>query len=198
METPKMREAILSKARQEAQELVDEARSRAGDMVLKAEEQWRQRFETEKQRLLSDSRREAARIIAQADLRARQELLKEKDGIIREMISRVKQRLTGNTPETGTLSHLIEEAVDAFQSDQPLKIKTAGKDIAKVRDIVSRDPKLKERVADVQETVCMGGVISESADGMVSVDNTFDTRLEMLIPKLMPRVGDILFGDGRQ
>ncbi len=198
METPKMREAILSKARQEAQELVDEARSRAGEMARRAEEQWRQRFETEKQRLLSDSRREAARIIAQAELRARQELLKEKYDIIREMISRVKQRLTGNAPEAGTLSHLIGEAVDAFQSDQPLMIKTAGKDVAKVKDIVSRDPKLKERITDVQETICMGGVVSESTDGRVSVDNTFDTRLEMLIPKLMPQVGDILFGDGRQ
>ena len=197
METPKMREAILSKARQEAQELVDEARSRAGEMVLRAEDQWRQRFETEKQKLLSDSRREAARIIAQADLRARQELLKEKDGIIKEMISRVKQKLTGNTPEAGTLSHLIGEAVDAFQSDQPLMIKTAGQDVAKVKDIVSRDPKLKDRITGVQVIVCMGGVTTESIDGKVSVDNTFDTRLEMLIPKLMPRVGDILFGDGR-
>ncbi|HPD21652.1 MAG: V-type ATP synthase subunit E [Desulfomonilia bacterium] len=198
MEVPNMREAILSKARQEAQELVEEARSRAAEMVLRAEEQWRQRFETEKQRLLSDSRREAARIIAQAELKARQELLKEKDDIIKEMIGRVRQRLIGNTTETGTLSHLIGEAVDAFQSDEPLKIKTAGKDIQKVREIISCDPKLKERIAEVQETACMGGIICESVDGKVSVDNTYDTRLEMLIPKLMPRVGDILFGDGRQ
>ena len=97
MEVPNMREAILSKARQEAQELVEEARSRAGEMVLRAEEQWRQRFEIEKQRLLSDSRREAARIIAQAELKARQELLKEKDDIIKEMIGQVRQRLIVNT-----------------------------------------------------------------------------------------------------
>lgn len=198
METPKMRDAILSKARQEARDLLNEARSRAGDRVLKAEEQWRQRFETEKQRLLSDSRREAARIIARADLKARQELLKEKDDIIKEMIGRVRKSLTDNAPETGALSHLINEAVGAFQSEQPLKIKTAGKDMAKVKEIISRDPKLRKRITDVQEIACMGGVISESLDEKVSVDNTFDTRLEMLIPKIMPQVGDILFGDRRQ
>jgi len=37
METPKMREAILSKARQEAQILIDEAKSKAGEVVGKAQ-----------------------------------------------------------------------------------------------------------------------------------------------------------------
>jgi len=195
METPKMREAILSKARQDAQAVIHDAQTKAAEMVRKADEQWRQRFEAEKQRLLSESRREAARIIAQADLKARQELLKEKDAIIREMVERIKQRLTGNTTETKTLKHLIDEAVGAFQSDQPLKIMVSGKDIGRVKEIVARSPELKGRITDVGETPCMGGVVCESVDGMVSVDNTFDTRLKMLIPKVMPEVGKMLFGD---
>ncbi|HNU74790.1 MAG TPA: ribonuclease Y, partial [Deltaproteobacteria bacterium] len=109
METPKMREAILSKARQEAQILIDEAKSKAGEVVGKAQEQWERRLEAEKKRLLSESRRGAARIIAQADLKARQEILKEKDSIIREMIGKVKERLTENTSETSTLERLITD-----------------------------------------------------------------------------------------
>ena len=195
METPRMREAILSKARQEAQALIEDARTKAGEMVVKADEQWRQRFEAEKKRLLSESRREAARIIAQADLKARQELLKEKDSIIKEMIGRVKERLTGNTSETSTLERLIGEAVGAFESEQPLKIMASGKDIRRVKDIVSGDPALKDRITGVSEAACMGGVICESVDGRVSVDNTFDTRLQMLIPRMLRQVGKILFGE---
>lgn len=193
-----MREAILSKARQEAQALIEEAQSKAGEMVGKAGDQWQQRFEAEKKRLLSESRREASRIIAQADLKARQELLKEKDSIIKEMIGRVKERLTGNASETSTLERLIGEAVGAFESEQPLKIMTSGKDIGRVKDIVFRSPELKDRITGVEETPCMGGVVCQSIDGRVSIDNTFDTRLQMLIPKLMPRVGKVLFGDHRQ
>ncbi|HOE74119.1 MAG TPA: V-type ATP synthase subunit E [Deltaproteobacteria bacterium] len=195
METPKMREAILSKARQEAQILIDEAKSKAGEVVGKAQEQWERRLEAEKKRLLSESRREAARIIAQADLKARQEILKEKDSIIREMIGKVKERLTGNTSETSTLERLITEAVDAFESDQALKIMASGKDIKRVREIVAASPVLKDRITGVSEAACMGGVICESVDGKVSVDNTYDTRLQMLIPRILPQVGKVLFGE---
>jgi len=190
-----MREAILSKARQEAQILIDEAKSKAGEVVGKAQEQWERRLEAEKKRLLSESRREAARIIAQADLKARQEILKEKDSIIREMIGKVKERLTGNTSETSTLERLITEAVDAFESDQALKIMASGKDIKRVREIVAASPVLKDRITGVSEAACMGGVICESVDGKVSVDNTYDTRLQMLIPRILPQVGKVLFGE---
>jgi len=190
-----MREAILSKARQEAQILIDEAKSKAGEVVGKAQEQWERRLEAEKKRLLSESRRGAARIIAQADLKARQEILKEKDSIIREMISKVKERLTENTSETSTLERLITEAVDAFESDQALKIMASGKDIKRVREIVAASPVLKDRITGVSEAACMGGVICESVDGKVSVDNTYDTRLQMLIPRILPQVGKVLFGE---
>jgi len=190
-----MREAILSKARQEAQILIDEAKSKAGEVVGKAQEQWERRLEAEKKRLLSESRRGAARIIAQADLKARQEILKEKDSIIREMIGKVKERLTGNTSETSTLERLITEAVDAFESDQALKIMASGKDIKRVREIVAASPVLKDRITGVSEAACMGGVICESVDGKVSVDNTYDTRLQMLIPRILPQVGKVLFGE---
>ena len=195
METPKMREAILSKARQEAQILIDEAKSKAGEVVGKAQEQWERRLEAEKKRLLSESRRGAARIIAQADLKARQEILKEKDSIIREMIGKVKERLTENTSETSTLERLITEAVDAFESDQALKIMASGKDIKRVREIVAASPVLKDRITGVSEAACMGVVICESVDGKVSVDNTYDTRLQMLIPRILPQVGKVLFGE---
>jgi len=71
----------------------------------------------------------------------------------------------------------------------------SGKDIRRVKDIVSGDPALKDRITGVSEAAFMGGVICESVDGRVSVDNTFDTRLQMLIPRMLPQVGKILFGE---
>jgi vacuolar-type H+-ATPase subunit E/Vma4 len=195
MEDPGMREAILSRARQEAGALLEDARKRADETVRKAAEQQRQRSEAQRRRLLSDASREASRIIAQAELRSRQELLKEKDAIIGEMLERLRRLIIGTAPRTETLAHLISEAVGAFQSDEPLKILTLARDLNAVKGIVQSDPGLRDRITGVEEARCMGGVICESADGQVSVNNTFDTRIEMLVPKMMPRVGGLLFGD---
>jgi len=85
--------------------------------------------------------------------------------------------------------------VDAFESDQALKIMASGKDIKRVREIVAASPVLKDRITGVSEAACMGGVICESVDGKVSVDNTYDTRLQMLIPRILPQVGKVLFGE---
>ena len=145
METPKMREAILSKARQEAQILIDEAKSKAGEVVGKAQEQWERRLEAEKKRLLSESRRGAARIIAQADLKARQEILKEKDSIIREMIGKVKERLTENTSETSTLERLITEAVDDFESAQDFTVMAPGTYMHRDREIILQRSHFKKQ-----------------------------------------------------
>jgi vacuolar-type H+-ATPase subunit E/Vma4 len=60
---------------------------------------------------------------------------------------------------------------------------------------VEENESLKKQIAEIVEFDCLGGVMAESMDGMVSIDNTFDMRLEMLTPKILPRIGRDLFGD---
>jgi vacuolar-type H+-ATPase subunit E/Vma4 len=39
----------------------------------------------------------------------------------------------------------------------------------------------------------LGGVIAEDVEGKLRIDNTYETRLEMLLPKLLPKISKELF-----
>jgi vacuolar-type H+-ATPase subunit E/Vma4 len=88
--------------------------------------------------------------------------------------------------------------VEAFESEEKLRILVSPRDIAIARKLVKGDDGLNKQIAEVVERDCLGGVIAESMDGMVNIDNTFDVRLGMLMPKIMPELGSKLFGETKQ
>jgi V/A-type H+-transporting ATPase subunit E len=198
METDKIRAAILEKAHKEAEEIVANAKTKAKDLMAHAKQQKEQRFEEEKKRIISEAQREASRILAQSSLKARQEILKEQDAVINEIIAKTKENLAEKTAEAKAFAILIREAVDAFESKEKLRLFVSPRDVAIVRKVVEGDDGLKEQIAEVAERDCLGGVIAESMDGMVCIDNTFDVRLGMLTPKIMPELGSKLFGETKQ
>lgn len=198
METDKIRAAILEKAQGEAEEIIASARVKAEELITNGKEQKKKRFEEEKNRVISEARREASRILAQSSLKARQAILKEKDDVINEIIARVKEDLAGKAMDESVLIHLIGETVQAFETENKLRLLVSPKDIVVARKVVEENESLKEQIAEIVEFDCLGGVMAESMDGMVSIDNTFDMRLEMLTPKILPRIGRDLFGDNEK
>jgi V/A-type H+-transporting ATPase subunit E len=198
METDKIRAAILEKAQKEAEEIVANAKAKAKDLMAHAEEQKKKRAEEEKNRIISEAQREAARILAQSSLKARQEILKEQDAVINEIIAKTKENLAEKKTGKKAFAILIREAVEAFESDEKLRILVAQRDVSTARKVVEETDDLKKQVAEVVEYDCLGGVIAESMDGMVSIDNTFEVRLGMLTPKIMPDLGEKLFGEDKR
>jgi len=53
---------------------------------------------------------------------------------------------------------------------------------------------LASRIAEIKGLDCAGGAVAESTDGKVSIDNTYETRLEMLLPQIVPEISRELFG----
>ncbi|MBW2598612.1 MAG: hypothetical protein JRC53_01820 [Deltaproteobacteria bacterium] len=198
METDKIRAAILEKAHKEAEEIVANAKAKAKDLMADAKEQQKKRLEEEKNRIISEAKREASRVLAQSSLKARQEILKEQDAVINEIIARTKEDLAKETTDEKAFATLIREAIEAFESEEKLRILVSPKDVAIARKVVEGDDALNKQIAEVAEHDCLGGVIAESMDRMVSIDNTFDVRLEMLTPKIMPELGSKLFGETKQ
>ncbi|GAJ19995.1 unnamed protein product, partial [marine sediment metagenome] len=89
---------------------------------------------------------------------------------------------------------LIEEAIDALKTEDKVRLLVSPKDLSIIREVIEKNSRLKEKITEVNEIDCMGGILVETIDGMVSIDNTFDTRLEMLMPKILPEIGKKLFG----
>ena len=188
----KISEAILGKVKAEAQDIIEEAEEKARERIEKAKGQQEARLEEEKNKLIEEAKEEATRILAQSSITARQELLLAKTRIIDEIISTVKKTLSGISSDEGSPLNLIKEAINALGIDKA-RIYVSPKDVSIVRKSLKGDKQLADRISEIREFDGSGGVIVEDIDGKIRIDNTYDTRLEMLLPKLLPEIGKELF-----
>jgi len=188
----KISEAILDKVKNEATQIIKAAEEKAWQEIEKAEKQKEIKFEEEKQKTLEEAEQEAARILAQASIKARQELSRAKAEVIDEIVSKVKTTLLELSSDEGSLLNLIKEAIAALGADQ-VRLYVSPKDMGTVQKLIKGDPGLAGKIMEIKESDCSGGVIAESADGKTSIDNTCDTRLEMLLPQILPEIGQELF-----
>ena len=188
----KISEAILDKVRTEAQDIVKEAETRAKERVERAKRQQEATLEEEKNKLIEEAKEEATRILAQSSITAHQELLLARTRMIDEIISRVKKTFSGISSDESSPLSLIKEAINALDIDKA-RIYVLPKDVSIVRKLVARDKKLAARISEIREFDGTGGVIVEDIDGKIRIDNTYDTRLEMLLPQLLPEIGKELF-----
>ncbi len=188
----KISEAIVSKVRAQAQNIINEAEERAREEIEKARKQREIKLQEEKRRMLEEAEEEAARILAQASVRARQELLRAKADVVAKMINRVKQALSGISSDERLSSSLIKEAMDGLDADKG-RIYVSPEDVSTVRKLLERDEELASKIMEVRQVDCTGGVIAEDIEGKFRIDNTYETRLEMLLPKLLPQINKELF-----
>lgn len=194
METKEIREAILKKARDEAAQIVAEAQSRTGAMIEQARDQKKKLLEEEKEKRIAEARREAAKTLAQSTLKERQTVLREKDDIIKTIITHTRRELEKSALSPVQAALLLKEIIEAFERDGKIRLYVAPKDRETIGNVVESDNDFKEKVADINEKDMLGGIIAETTDGMISIDNSFERRLEMLIPKILPEIGHTLFG----
>ncbi len=189
----KISEAILDKVKIEAQQIVVEAEEKALQEVEKAEKQLETKFEVEKRKTIEDAETEAARIQAQAVIKARQELTSVKAGIIDRIVSSAKTSLVTISGDDSSLLSLIKEGIAALGVDKA-RIYVSPKNINAVQQFLKKDKELAGGIVEIKEADCTGGIIAESIDGKLRIDNTYDTRLEMLLPIILPEISKELFG----
>jgi V/A-type H+-transporting ATPase subunit E len=188
----KISEAILSKVRREADDIIRAAEEKAQQEVAKAQKQRESRFEEEKLERMEQAEEEAARILAQASIKARQEVLSAKADIIDEIIARVKGALERVSSDEGAKLGLIQEALKGLGVDKA-RVYVSPKDLGEVKRLLKADRELGGRIVEIREFDCRGGVIAEDIEGKVRIDNTYETRLELLLPRILPQLEEELF-----
>jgi len=190
----KIGEAILDKVKAEANGIIKEAEDKASQEIEQAKKQQVVRLEEEKGRMLRQAGDEATRIEAQATVQARQELSRAKADVINEIISRVRKELAAASGSEGSLASLLKEATASLGPGKG-RAYLSAKDGSAVKRLLAKDKELAARIAEVKEYNCIGGVIVEDIDGKIRIDDTYETRLEMLLPRLLPEIGRELFSD---
>lgn len=190
----KISETILEKVRKEAQQIIEKANEEALKEIQKAEKQAKAKYDEEKQKVVGEAEREAARILAQSQIKARQKLAMAKAEIIEKVTAAVKGSLEKVSDRQNSLVNLIREAVDGLNVDKAV-VYVSANDISIAKSAVKADKALANKIAEIKEGKFNGGTIAETPDGMIRVDNTYATRLKMLLPRIIPEIQRTLFSD---
>jgi V/A-type H+-transporting ATPase subunit E len=188
----KISEAVVGKVKLDAQGIIKEAEKKAQEELEKAKRQREARFEEAKAKMLGETREEAARILAQASIKARQQLSTAKADAVAGIVAGARKELSRISTEESYFLNLAREAVAALGGNKG-RIYVAPKDVAAARKSLETDKELSGKILEVREVNCLGGVIAEDSEGKLRIDNTYETRLEMVLPKLLPRISKQLF-----
>ncbi len=186
-------EAVVDKVREEAQRLVSEAEEEAKKELGKAQALRADRLETEKKRLLAEAGEEAARITAQNAMSSRQKTASAKSAVLDEIVRKARENLQKSATTHEQLAQLIRDAVAGLGTADKVFLSVAKKDLDMAREIVKSDKALASRVLEVRVINSEGGVVIENESRSLGVDNTYFTRLQMLLPRVLPEISKELF-----
>lgn len=188
----KIRDAIISKVEAEAGDIAVEAKEKGQEEIEKAKRQRELRFDEERRRLLGEAEEEVARILAQASIQARQQLSSAKADAIARAVHEARQELSRSSSDQTALLRLIREAVAGLSADKA-RIYVSPSDVGTVRRFLETDEELSRTIVEIRESNFLGGAIAEDIEGKFRIDNTYETRLEMLLPRLLPEINEKLF-----
>jgi V/A-type H+-transporting ATPase subunit E len=188
----KISEAVVSKVKLDAQNLIKEAEKKVQEELEKAKKQREAQFEEVRVKMLGEAEEEAARILAQASIKARQQLSSAKADTIAKIIDGARKELSRTAIDESYFLNLIKEAVEGLRVDKA-RIYVSPKDVNTVKRVVEADKEFSSKIVEVRDSDCLGGVIAEDVEGKLRIDNTYETRLDMLLPKLLPEISKELF-----
>ena len=185
-------EAVVSKVSLDARSITNEAEEKAREEIERAKKQRDAKFEQERARVLAEAEQEAARILAQASIKARQMISSAKAEAVAKITDGARKELSGTSTAQSNLMSLVREAVGGLGTDKA-RIYLSPKDVSTAKEALQADKELSAKILEVREIDCLGGVIAEDSEGKLRIDNTYETRLEMALPKLLPRISEELF-----
>jgi len=174
------REEIIEAAESEADEIVAEAEADAEATLEAAEEEVEEEIERERDQTLSGAKLEAK----QKRLEARRDALES----VRETVEERIAGLEGDEREELTAA-LVEAAAPEFDDDATVRVYGRAEDEELLGDVLAD----YDDWSYAGERDCLGGVVCESDQSHVRVNNTFDSVLDSVWEENIRDVSDILF-----
>lgn len=183
-----LREAVLKRANEEAERLLASARVSAKKIIEEAKERKKAIIEAEKKRAVAEVNFDAR--IAEAKLRARLLVSKARYELVSRTISQALEVLKTLPPETRSMSlrNLLEEAIKEVESSlgvlSKLVVYVSDKDLELVKGVAEELAQLHRLELELRTTQISGGVIVEDPEGRVRIDNSYDSRTNLLISRI--------------
>ena len=195
----KLHNRILSDAKLKADETIREAQAKADQIIAEA----RQRAQREADELLAKAKLEAEAVrrnILSSKVRAnRLRILDEKNRIVQEVLGAVEEKLSNIAKSSRfgeTAQRFVAEAVKAVDSDQPVvRLGFKGSSKQNLDNVSKVLPKGSKLVFEEDPVDGLGGVVASDAEGRVTFNNSFRSRLERLDSQLLRLIASTIFGE---
>ncbi len=192
-EIERLREAILEQARNEAERIVKDAEERAKQIIEEAKRRKEEEIAEARKRVLEEVGYEAR--ISEAKIRARHIVAKAKNEVLEELRKRVLEELSTLpvTMRRESLRKLLQEVLASGAVQGSVRIYVSKRDVREVENVV-RELGVESRVIEIVPTDIVGGVIVESGDGLVRIDNSYEARLDTYLRTRASQIARELFG----
>jgi len=191
--------AIMTEARGEAEQVLAEAKSKADATLKHAQE----RANAERKEILERAKQEAERIrsqkIASTQLKARTLQLESREKLLNKVYTTAFQELPSIQQWTDyeeIARNLLREAINQLRSDD-VQIRADDRTMAhfsdRFLDELSRELNVQIKRGDPLTKAT--GVIVETSNGRVQIDNTLETRLQRMWNEMRSPVYHRLMGE---
>jgi V/A-type H+/Na+-transporting ATPase subunit E len=191
--------AILTEARDEAEQIRAEAREKAEAIRRRAQEQ----AEQERKAILDRAREDAERLrgqsVATAQLKSRSLQLTNREQLLDRVFKTVRERLPElqKRPDYEEIAaQLLREALVQLRVDKAqVRADKTTQHILKRGVLRDLSKELKGQFDSSEQLEEGTGIIVDAADGKLNYDNTLETRLQRLESTLRAAVYKILIGE---
>jgi V/A-type H+-transporting ATPase subunit E len=184
-------EDIRDEARARAEEIREEGERRAEEIITEAEadaDEIREQAEQDVERTIEQEREQE---FSSAKLTAKQERLEARRDMLEQVRGRVEEEivdLSGEQREQLT-RELLEATTDEFDDDADVAVYGASGDEELLESLLDEF----EGYSYAGEYDCLGGVVVESEQSRVRVNNTFDSIIEDVWDENLKQISDRLF-----
>ncbi len=191
--------AILTEARDEAEQIKAEAQEKAEAIRKRAQEQAEQERKAILDRAREDAERLRGQAVATAQLKARSQQLTDREQLLDRVFKTVRERLAEvkNRPDYDEIAAmLLREALVQLRVNQAqVRADKTTKGILEKGVLGNLSRELNGQFTGAGELEEGTGIIVDAADGKLNYDNTLETRLQRLEGTLRASVYKMLIGE---
>ena len=191
--------AILTEARDEAEQIKAEAREKAEAIRKRAQEQAEQERKAILDRAREDAERLRGQAVATAQLKARSLQLTNREQLLDRVFKTVRERLAEvqNRPDYDQIAAmLLREALVQLRVNQAqVRADPKTQAVLEKKALGELSRELKGQFTSAGTLEEGTGIIVDAADGKLNYDNTLETRLERLESTLRAAVYKVLIGE---
>ncbi|HDI02073.1 MAG TPA: hypothetical protein ENF93_00350 [Ignisphaera sp.] len=190
----RLREGILAKAKQEAEEIIKKAENEAKRIIQQAREKKQREIEELRKRIRDEIGFDVK--IAEAKVRVRHMLAQAKNEILNKLKEEVLKQLNSlsDSQRVKSLKNIVLElkSQNVLPQEQKMIIYVNERDVKYIKEVL-KELDLISQVREVRTIDIIGGLIIETEDSAMRIDASYEKRLEQILRYKMRNLTRELF-----